>query len=120
MPRAPKKCGAPQCEVRVVATTYCDEHKPLAWRTKSRPGSTRQSRTLREQVLRRDPVCKCSGCRRCTATGCDRPSTDDDHIVNVTSGGSDDIANHQGLCHPCHGVKTQREAAAARRAAAAQ
>lgn len=77
-------------------------------------GSTRQQQKLRRYVLDRDPTCKCNGCRQCTPTGCARPSTDDDHITPVSQGGTDDLANHRGLCHPCHVVKSQAEAAHAR------
>ncbi|WP_119867734.1 HNH endonuclease signature motif containing protein [Frondihabitans sp. 762G35] len=116
MPRAPKKCAHPSCEARVVGKTYCPDHQPTAWATSTRTGFTRATRRMRDLVLARDPICRCSGCRRCSMNGCARPSTDDDHIVNVASGGVDDIENHQGLCHPCHLVKVQHEAATARRA----
>jgi 5-methylcytosine-specific restriction enzyme A len=75
-------------------------------------GSTRASRALRA----RDPVCRCPGCPNCTADGCARPSTEDDHVVPVMQGGTDDESNHAGKCGPCHLQKSQREAAAARHA----
>jgi len=34
-----------------------------------------------------------------------------DHIVNIAQGGTDDDANLQALCVPCHQAKTAREAA---------
>lgn len=54
----------------------------------------------RARVLARFPVCVI--CRRA-------PSTAADHIVNLARGGEDDESNMQGLCEPCHAVKTQRE-----------
>ena len=114
MPRAPKKCANPGCETRVIARTYCDEHKPTNWHTSTRPPSTRASRDLRARVLERDPFCTCTGCPRCSRAGCVRPSTEDDHLRNLAAGGTDDISNHRGLCSPCHGYKTQREASEGR------
>lgn len=114
MPRAPKKCAKPTCEARVTARTYCDEHTP-AWLQSKRPGSTRASRRVRADVLRRDPTCTCPGCRACTASGCSRASTEDDHKVNLATGGTDHPANHRGICTPCHKVKTAHEAAVGRR-----
>ncbi|WP_410934349.1 HNH endonuclease [Pseudomonas sp. W5-01] len=34
-----------------------------------------------------------------------------DHIINIAQGGSDDDANLQALCVPCHKVKTAQESA---------
>lgn len=114
MPRAPKKCGRAGCEERVVGATYCPPHKPVGWSTSTRPGSTRSSRKLRDQVLEQHPVCTCGGCPKCRPSGCRRPSTEDDHVENLAAGGTDDPGNHAGKCKPCHGWKTQQEAAAGR------
>ncbi|WP_030409729.1 HNH endonuclease [Streptomyces albus] len=73
--------------------------------------STRKSRlpanwrSLRRQVLDRDPTC-----RICLA----RPSTVADHIEAMTDDHS--LEALQGVCEPCHRQKTAREAAAARAA----
>lgn len=64
---------------------------------------------MRARVLREDPICTCPGCDACSTTGCFRLSTDDDHIVPVAEGGTDDRANHRGMCHPCHEVKAEQE-----------
>jgi len=112
-PRAPRKCARFDCEVRVTGKRYCPEHVP-AWQTSTRPGSTRASRALRAQVLRRDPVCTCDGCQRCTPGGCVRTSTEDDHAINLKADGSDTIENHRGMCSACHLVKTLTEAQAGR------
>ena len=66
---------------------------------------------IRAAILQRDPIC-----RRCHRA----PSTDADHITPVAAGGTHTLANGQGLCHACHTRKTQAEASAARRRAAAQ
>jgi 5-methylcytosine-specific restriction enzyme A len=86
------------------------------WGRRKPPGSWAQ----RRRILTRDPVCRCAGCPRCTPSGCTQPSTDDDHIVPIHLGGSQDTAddsNHQGLCRPCHDHKSRLEAQAARAAA---
>lgn len=70
-------------------------------------GSTRASRTLRARVLAEHPVCYLN------YDGCTTVATEDDHIVPLSQGGSDHLSNHAGACHPCHRVKSQREAAQA-------
>lgn len=43
MPRAPKKCGALDCQVRVVGVTYCTTHEAAAQqRMDARRGNYRQ------------------------------------------------------------------------------
>lgn len=54
----------------------------------------------RARILARDPICKHCG---------QRPSTIADHITPVAEGGSDDETNGQGLCAPCHDLKTHAE-----------
>ena len=111
MPRAARKCKREGCEVRSVGRTYCLEHTPR-WEGSTRGGSTRADRKIREQVLARDPTCKCAGCLMCSQTGCRKPSTQDDHILNRARQGSESLTNRQGLCEPCHKAKVQREAQA--------
>lgn len=36
-------------------------------------------------------------------------ATDLDHITALTNGGKDDADNRQGLCAPCHEVKTAQD-----------
>ena len=114
MPRAPRKCNHDGCETRGT-TTYCPVHTPMNWGSSKHPGSTRASRIKRDMVLKRDPICRCPGGACCSPTGCTRASTDDDHLVPIGRGGSDDMSNHAGKCARCHKAKTTREAADARR-----
>lgn len=86
----------------------CCRHGRLTPMTWGR-GSTRASRDLRDLVLREEPICGCPGCAECTPAGCGRPSTDDDHLVPLSQGGSDDRSNHGGKCHPCHELKSKAE-----------
>src|SRR5689334_17344662 len=82
----------------------------MSW-TKGRPTL---DRTARERTLRKHPTCHCPGCPACTTRGCTKPSTEDDHVVPWFEGGTDADHNHQGMCSPCHSIKTKAEAARAR------
>lgn len=109
MPRAPKKCGHPGCANRVTAKTYCVVHEKQARdRSTWGRGSTRQSRRERAEVLRRWPTC------HLRYEGCTGIATEDDHVIPLSQGGSDDLANRRGACAHCHRIKSQREAAEAR------
>lgn len=85
--------------------------------------SGRWSDSIRRAALpsdwprRRAAVRKRAG-ERCEATirgaRCPNRGTECDHITPHTQGGTDDLANLQWLCTPCHRRKTGREAAQAR------
>lgn len=112
MAKTARVCGKDGCPEIVIGGNYCTTHAFKAWATtgpRTRNGSTRAGRKTRAHVLRYNPVCQCPGCTRCTPNGCDQPSTDDDHVMNLASGGSDRLSNHQALCHPCHVDKTAHE-----------
>lgn len=88
------------------------------WKATSR--ASRQERgygrahdIMRSRILIEEPLC-----RICLAMGRPRytPSTIADHIVPKAEGGGDERENYQGVCLPCHKVKTAAEAARARRA----
>lgn len=101
MPRAPKVCA------RCGNDQPCPEHAPKPWQgTTSRGFLT----AVRARILRRDPVCRCDGCDRCSPQGCRRPSTEADHVVERAEGGSNDEANGRGMCGPCHRLRSQRHA----------
>jgi 5-methylcytosine-specific restriction protein A len=72
-------------------------------------GSTRQSRQQRAIILGMWPLC------HLRYPGCTTFSTEDDHVIPVSQGGSDDLTNRRGACHHCHRIKSQREAATGRR-----
>lgn len=72
----------------------------------------RKGQRIRRRVLEEEPLC-----RMCLAEGRTSASVVVDHVVPLSQGGSDDRANKQGLCDPCHDAKTQREAAEGRRRA---
>lgn len=52
--------------------------------------------------------------------GCTTESTEDDHVIPKSQGGSDGLDNRRGACAHCHDIKSRREAAAARRAIGAK
>ncbi len=80
------------------------------WETSRHPRSTRRSRELRLRVLAAWPECYLG------LPGCTVVSTEDDHVVPLAFGGSDEFDNHAGVCQPCHKRKTQGESLAGRRA----
>jgi hypothetical protein len=63
---------------------------------------------LRETILQRDEYL-CVACRK---TGVLTAARTVDHILPKSEGGSDDPANLQSLCKPCHEAKTAAENAA--------
>jgi 5-methylcytosine-specific restriction protein A len=109
MPRAPKKCGRLDCHERVIGTAYCAAHaaERLARSSWGR-GSTRQSRKQRAIVLADNPTCYLR------YPGCIGVATEDDHVIPISQGGSDDLTNRSGACAHCHRIKSQREAAIGR------
>ncbi|NYD91407.1 HNH endonuclease signature motif containing protein [Sphingomonas melonis] len=60
----------------------------------------------RAAVLAEEPLC-----RRCLKLGRTEPAVEVDHIIRLADGGTDDRSNKQGLCKPCHDLKTQAELA---------
>ena len=108
MPRAPKRCARRGCHVRVVARTYCDEHRPIGWEKNSNPRTgSAAHRAWRDAVLARaGHPCEIRGPR------CTNYAVAADHVTAVAEGGPEfDIMNGQAACGPCHQAKTQAEAA---------
>jgi 5-methylcytosine-specific restriction protein A len=66
-------------------------------------------RKLRASVMMRDKGL----CQLCLASHRVTPANECDHIIPKHKGGTDDPANLQMLCSPCHADKTQKEAATA-------
>lgn len=113
MPWAPKKpCRHPRCP-ELVAGAWCKVHEPEDWNkfgaagraTPRERGFPRNWRRIRAVVLADDPECQV-----CHAA----PSTEVDHIIPRSQGGTSDRENLQGICPRCHATKTQAEAAAGR------
>lgn len=110
--RAMQPCLHPGClEVVRPGERYCGTHRREITKAYDRQrgsaaarGYDARWRRLRKQVLSEEPLC-----RACLAEGRLMPSTDVDHIVPKSQGGTDDRSNLQGLCHKCHSRKTARE-----------
>ena len=65
----------------------------------------RKWRRKREQILVRDGRL----CQPCRAAGFVTLASEVDHIIPVAEGGSDDAANLQAICGPCHEAKSKAE-----------
>ncbi|MBD1553623.1 HNH endonuclease [Pseudomonas typographi] len=85
--------------IKMLDTSKVKVSKPSEWGS-GRGG--RPWRRIRERILLRDQY-TCQGCGQITQ------DLEVDHIVNVAQGGSDDDANLQSLCVPCHKAKTAQE-----------
>lgn len=72
-------------------------------KTRQQRGYGREWEKLRAVVLRAEPLC-----RPCRAMHPPRTTiaTAVDHILSKAKGGTDDLANLQPICRPCHGRKT--------------
>lgn len=85
---------------------------PRTWvattRKKSRHerGYGRAHTAMRKRVLEEEPLC---------ITGCGRLTTIADHRVPKAEGGTDERDNYQGMCEPCHKIKTAAESARAKK-----
>lgn len=101
MPRAPKVCA------RCGNDQPCPDHTQKPWEGTTSKGFPAP---VRRRILARDPICRCLGCDRCTPDGCQRPSTEADHLHESASGGGDDEANGRGMCTPCHRHRSQQHA----------
>lgn len=62
---------------------------------------------LRKTILERDKHL----CQPCLANGRPTPATQVDHVTPKAKGGTDAADNLQGICAPCHDLKTAQDAA---------
>lgn len=106
MPKAPRRCPAPDCTNLIRHTQYCPDHT-TAWATPSGwqkpPGWER----LRQTVLERD---------NWTCYLCGQPGADTaDHVTPVSQGGTHTLGNlaavHDRNAPHCHRTKTNRDRA---------
>lgn len=108
---APKPCTVCGTLVR-DGTSRCDKHKFVQGSFADRARGTRHERgygsawdKIRKRILRRDGGL----CQPCLKRDLITPAAQVDHIINKASGGTDDDANLQSICKPCHDAKTARE-----------
>lgn len=105
-PRTSGVCSTPGCPADTEpGRAKCPAHQPAPWAGSHSRGFTTAQRA---RILRRDPVCRCLGCRE-HGGPCAAPSTEADHVVPLSRGGAHDEGNGQGLCRPCHRHKTFAE-----------
>ena len=84
------------------------------WTRENDPGSSARGygatwQRTRSTILAAEPLCReCAKRSRVTAATCV------DHIVAKAHGGTDEPANLQPLCDPCHKTKTATEGRARR------
>lgn len=105
-----KPCAQPGCPTLVAkGTTRCLIHRRAQDKAiKQRDRNERAVYfTKRWQGLRRT-VRQNQG-PWCATEGCTRLWTDLDHVIPIRDGGTEDMENLSGLCHPCHSAKTMRE-----------
>ncbi|AOT26252.1 HNH endonuclease [Vibrio anguillarum] len=116
MPRRVQKiCRLKSCNALTRNKNgYCDSHAEHAtgWvRTQAKKGSSSQRgygyawRIKRARILERDSFL----CQVCLSNGIITAARDVDHIINKANGGTDDDANLQSICSPCHKEKTAKE-----------
>lgn len=104
---APSRCPITGCTRLTTQRGRCDEHQRKAWENPS--ANTRALTGADRARIRRDTLAREPQCRRCPA-----PATQADHIIPIAEGGSrDDPTNLQGLCGPCHQLKTAEDRARA-------
>ena len=91
----------PRLQTKLQAITPKKPSEPIkqSW-GKGRGG--RPWRRLKQKIHLRDQW-TCCQCGHVTT------QLELDHIVNVAKGGTDDEANLQSLCAPCHKKKTSKE-----------
>lgn len=97
MPVAPPRIGGPRKKREPWAIS---PHRPDQ-RKRGRAGQKE-----RAEILAAEPLC-----RPCRKAGRTRAATIVDHILPLAWGGSDDRANKQPCCKPCHDEKSAAERA---------
>ena len=109
IPRACRKRGCPG--TTTDRSGYCAAHRNEGWE-QHQQGKSRHQRgygskweVRRVRVLSRDHHL----CLSCLQEGRAVPAVTVDHIIPKVAGGTDDDANLQSLCWPCHRKKTATE-----------
>lgn len=110
MPKAaPRPCTKVGCGVLVHdGSGRCAKHPKPVWTkpvaaTKRITG--RRLQAMRAQLFAAHPLCA-----ECQRQGRVTLAKQRDHITPLAEGGTDDDDNVQGLCEPCHEVKSKAEA----------
>jgi 5-methylcytosine-specific restriction protein A len=89
-------CAEPTC-ANLVTSGRCPVHSRSKWPASNGSQAYRgEWPRIRAQVLKEEPVC------RLRLPGCLIASTDVDHIVPLSRGGTHARSNLRGLCGWCH------------------
>lgn len=79
----------------------------MTWkRNKPRRPATHAIRQQRKQILARDRYT----CQMQVPGVCTYMATEDDHIIPLAEGGTDDLSNRRAVCRSCHALKSKEEA----------
>ena len=111
---AKRPCTYPGCGVLVQGASRCEAHvargtgsfKDPERGTRQQRGYGAEWQRTRQRILVRDNGMCCP----CMREGRVQQAQQVDHIVNKAEGGSDDDANLQSICVPCHRAKSDEEA----------
>lgn len=104
---APRPCSYAGCRALAVTGGRCADHQRDAWCKKVTP--TKRVTGRRLQAMRAALFAAHPLCAECERQGRATLATQRDHITPLAEGGTDDDDNVQGLCEPCHEVKSKAE-----------
>lgn len=119
MPRAPSRCS-PTCPKPIYKYGKCRDHQPerIPWETKrDRPYlSTPEWSRQRRRVLYRDNTYH-GGCQLHIPGVCTTVATQVDHKVPTWYTGVEQVSDDelQGVCKPCHDLKSSYEGVQAKK-----
>lgn len=110
--RIPRACRKHGCgKTTIDRSGYCPDHINTGWENHQQ-GKSRHERgygtlwdKLRPMIKARDKGL----CQQCLRNGRAVSGTTVDHIKAKAHGGTDDPANLELLCWPCHRAKTAKE-----------
>ena len=94
-------CAEPGCPEIVVAGR-CQVHRRSKWPSGVSPAYRGDWPRIRAQVLKEEPEC------RLRLPDCTIVSTDCDHVLPRSRGGTNARSNLRGVCHACHMKVTAR------------
>lgn len=107
---APRPCSQAGCSALVRdGSGRCAKHPKPVWEKK--PDATKRVTGRKLQRMRAALFSAKPLCAECERQGRTTLATIRDHIKPLAEGGKDSSDNEQGLCIPCHEVKTQAESA---------
>lgn len=109
-PRRLRPCLHPRCPV-LVESGNCEAHGGPAKTWQAKHIETPRLRGRANQRARARLFALRPLCTLCLASGRTTLATERDHIIPLAEGGREAPDNEQGLCKPCHDIKTAAESA---------